>query len=621
MPGTPPTTSANAAAAPAFDPNDLVAALQAFATSGQSLPQQSTPTIPRFVYDPANSHCVALWFDRIAAKFRLYKLSDEDKVAYAIDALDADVYAQVARELLPDKLSDLKDFGKLEQTMVGLFDRQESLFVKRYSLFQMEWKGPEHESINAMVAHVREATLAAIDPVTKSLPLAEVQTLVLLMAMKHPALEVFRTQVLNLLKKDPATSLSTCQTTMNNTFETQREQKLVMETSVNYVQKIGSGHEKKLSKEGRGRRLSSPCASCGGQHDRNTCRFRHAKCNYCDVVGHIEKVCRYKKNCEGLSDSDDTPSSPRKQRKRPTSFNNRDQQSSDIRVGAVYLQPPASRPTILSIQSRADDHRRSFYSFCGPITLRVAVKNTQISAQFDTGAGISVISLRDYKKLGKPFCTGQPFTAGAAGKARLPILGSFVRRVTFNGSMKHVRLHVADVRTSILGRNFMRIFDLDQPIRDLIQPSSATSNASSAAKENIVPVCAKCGHESPLLRPQVTPTFGQDLDMERKYDQPHREDFVMANLNLMVPEVHQVSAASVSSTSNSGQIATTSTHDPDFSPTVAESLSRTSPSAVAVGIQHHAAVASISLQPVHRNARDRSQTNCLRPNSKMKSYI
>ncbi|KFD49840.1 hypothetical protein M513_09307 [Trichuris suis] len=45
------------------------------------------------------------------------------------------------------------------------------------------------------------------------------------------------------------------------------------------------------------------CASCGGEHQRNQCRFRNAICRWCSRKGHIEKVCRSKRAHNGPTDS------------------------------------------------------------------------------------------------------------------------------------------------------------------------------------------------------------------------------------------------------------------------------------------------------------------------------
>uniref|UniRef100_A0AC35GY03 Uncharacterized protein n=1 Tax=Panagrolaimus sp. PS1159 TaxID=55785 RepID=A0AC35GY03_9BILA len=95
--------------------------------------------------------------------------------------------------------------------MVNLFDRTESVFAKRYSSFHMTWSGPEHESIAEYCSRVRES-VAACDP-TKFGPV-QYETMVLIMGMKHPALDIFRTQALQLLNKDPDTSLDKIQGAM-----------------------------------------------------------------------------------------------------------------------------------------------------------------------------------------------------------------------------------------------------------------------------------------------------------------------------------------------------------------------------------------------------------------------
>ena len=46
------------------------------------------------------------------------------------------------------------------------------------------------------------------------------------------------------------------------------------------------------SQEKRSRKKYGPCLSCGGDHLRQSCKFRHVKCFKCQKTGHIAKVCK-----------------------------------------------------------------------------------------------------------------------------------------------------------------------------------------------------------------------------------------------------------------------------------------------------------------------------------------
>ena len=53
-----------------------------------------------------------------------------------------------------------------------------------------------------------------------------------------------------------------------------------------------STSERKTTQAGGEVLQSLHCASCGGEHSRNTCHFRNVKCLKCGKLGHIAKVCR-----------------------------------------------------------------------------------------------------------------------------------------------------------------------------------------------------------------------------------------------------------------------------------------------------------------------------------------
>uniref|UniRef100_A0A914Z5J2 Gag protein n=1 Tax=Panagrolaimus superbus TaxID=310955 RepID=A0A914Z5J2_9BILA len=307
-------TPSGKSAAPAFDPTALADAIQALVHNNAAAQSSVGPAkmeIPKFVYDPARPTCAVVWFDRLHILFRLHQHTDAEKVALALNALDGPTFEKVQRALLPDAISTLEDFDKLKATMVKVFDRKVSVFAQRYASFQTEWKGPEHESIGDYCARVREL-VSACDPAKFGED--QYQTMVLLMGMKHPSLEVFRVQLLNLLNKNADTTLDQVETAMTATYQTQQEQKLPMGTSISYVKKVNNGNGKKPFKK-REKNSSSTCASCGGQHSRDSCRFRNAVCHACNKSGHIEKVCYKKNNNRPFLDTRSSNAEPMKDRR------------------------------------------------------------------------------------------------------------------------------------------------------------------------------------------------------------------------------------------------------------------------------------------------------------------
>uniref|UniRef100_A0A914R2Q9 RNA-directed DNA polymerase n=1 Tax=Panagrolaimus davidi TaxID=227884 RepID=A0A914R2Q9_9BILA len=103
---------------------------------------------------------------------------------------------------------------------------------------------------------------------------------------------------------------------MTDTFETHRDQKILTGASVNFVQKVSSGQSKQHSKKGGKKQQSKPmvpCASCGGAHARETCKFKNAECRFCKKSGHIEKVCMKKNNTQSVSGTGSNQSSRRPQ--------------------------------------------------------------------------------------------------------------------------------------------------------------------------------------------------------------------------------------------------------------------------------------------------------------------
>uniref|UniRef100_A0AC35EYZ7 Peptidase A2 domain-containing protein n=1 Tax=Panagrolaimus sp. PS1159 TaxID=55785 RepID=A0AC35EYZ7_9BILA len=428
---------------PAIDSNTLAAAFDAF-TQMQAQRQSQNPTpapmatttrtfpaIPTFRPDLAKANYASTWFAKLESLFRLQTFTDGEKCALAVSALDESAFEDVARALLPEKLQSLADFAKLEKTMVDLYDRTESVFAKRYAAFNLEWKGPEYESPAAYAARVREQ-VGAMD--WKTFNEAAGETMCMLLGMKHPALESFRMQVLNLLTKDPATSMNTCVAAMNAALQTNRDQRLIVNPNVNFVQKKVSTKVSTLVKKGGERpNQNLACPSCGGRHNRKDCKFKDAECRFCHIQGHIESVCRKKAGSKNTTSNE-------------SSANHRSKPQPRTKVNSVYIQNVYQSMDSLAAKRHMVD---------------ITINNVTFTAQLDDGADVTILSEADYRAIGSPSLSGPGLSAKTANGQKLKIRGSFTALVTLKGKEAHVHLHVAEVPFSLLGINFFQAFRIN----------------------------------------------------------------------------------------------------------------------------------------------------------------
>uniref|UniRef100_A0A914Z822 DUF7041 domain-containing protein n=1 Tax=Panagrolaimus superbus TaxID=310955 RepID=A0A914Z822_9BILA len=83
---------------------------------------QNLPSIPKFICDPAKPNGASLWFDQLDSLFRLQPVTDTEKCALVINALDSSTFEKVSRALLPDPIKTCVDYNKLRDKMIGLFE-------------------------------------------------------------------------------------------------------------------------------------------------------------------------------------------------------------------------------------------------------------------------------------------------------------------------------------------------------------------------------------------------------------------------------------------------------------------------------------------------------------------
>lgn len=388
----------------------------------------SFPTLPTFRHDPADPTCASSWFDQIDIKFKFTSLNDEEKAGHALSALDSATFKKVCRAFLPTKPTAIKDYAKLKDVMIKMFDFTESLFAKRYSRFQIEWKGPEHESVTDLLARIRlNSTYFDMVNFTEN----ELDTMTLLMSMKSIALEPYRIKILNMLNADPKTPLTACGEALSSSIQTQREQFLpVKQPAVNLVRK-----KKPQRQSWVNNRSNDSCASCGGAHPRSTCKFRNETCRLCKTFGHISTVCKKSKLKAPGPSTSHPHATPRVH-------------SSAKTVGQVTTFSSLR----VSSFNTVNLHNR--------IMVSPSIHGKAVNLQLDTGADVTVLNRHDYAFLGSPTFTGTAFYAQAAGNNQMLIDGSFETDVKVNDESAVLRIYVADTVSSLLGLDIVNTFGL-----------------------------------------------------------------------------------------------------------------------------------------------------------------
>uniref|UniRef100_A0A914Z206 Peptidase A2 domain-containing protein n=1 Tax=Panagrolaimus superbus TaxID=310955 RepID=A0A914Z206_9BILA len=170
------------------------------------------------------------------------------------------------------------------------------------------------------------------------------------------------------------------------------------------------------------------CASCGGNHYRKDCKFKDAVCRFCSNIGHIEAVCRKKAASKPQSSNGNSANQCSKPR---------------VSVNSTYIQK-VSQPVPFAADKRH--------------MVEIGINDVTITAQLDNGADVTIMSDHDYQRIGCPTLTGKAITALMANGYQLKIRGSFRAMVTLKGHAAHVKIHVADIPTTLLGINFFESF-------------------------------------------------------------------------------------------------------------------------------------------------------------------
>ncbi|XP_046802727.1 uncharacterized protein K02A2.6-like [Lucilia cuprina] len=197
--------------------------------------------------------------------------------------------------------------------------------------------------------------------------------------------------------------------------------------------------------------LFKSCSGCFVSHKRENCKFRFATCNKCGKKGHISPVC--------MSENINT----NKRNKR--NYNRRD---IDI-IETIF--------DVTGVVKNKDS--KSF--------IQLEIFNQIVNFQMDSGASISIITLKTYRKLNRPKLIQTKRMLYGFGKKEIPVLGEIHTTVKCGGQRKNVVIVVVntEVGDNLFGYDLFRKFGFE------IQQIKTITAVSVTFSKNINDLLAK----------------------------------------------------------------------------------------------------------------------------------
>lgn len=164
----------------------------------------------------------------------------------------------------------------------------------------------------------------------------------------------------------------------------------------------------------------SPCQTCGStQHLRANCKFRESLCNHCKRKGHLERVCRQKT----------------------------DKPSSTHSVNTIYKL--ATENLLPSSSARS-------------VMVPLQVNDVRLQFELDTGTLHTLVSHRDWQRLGSPQLRPTTLTLTCYDGQSLVVCGESMVSVRHGQQRHDLSLVVVDNDgPPLLGLHWLRILQID----------------------------------------------------------------------------------------------------------------------------------------------------------------
>jgi hypothetical protein len=378
--------------------------------------QDVSGQVEKFIYQPEEGLTFDRWINRaqrVFASDKGKKLSDSDKAAIICAKLSAEDYNQFESDQLPKKLEALT----LEETtkhLMRLFGKKESVFSRRYRGWQTEIGADE--SYLAFAARIKKT---AEDFEMESFGRDDLMTQLFVQGLKSAKHAMVRKKMLEKAdeyqaKLESAEEASTVpKLTVDQLADTAT--RLANLDKVNKtVDPIRAIEVTAIQKNVRDDKKLWKCRLCTGFHFHRECPYKDKRCYDCNEVGH------QKGSCQSAKDFKDKMKKKR----------------GDVKVDKVETKKSA----------------RKF--------VRPRINGVQVTLKLDTGSDWTIISSKNWTKVGQPRLSPATVTAVSASGDTVSNLGYFSAVCDLNGVTSVTDVYVSKEGLNLFGNGAMEALDL-----------------------------------------------------------------------------------------------------------------------------------------------------------------
>uniref|UniRef100_F1KU04 Peptidase A2 domain-containing protein n=1 Tax=Ascaris suum TaxID=6253 RepID=F1KU04_ASCSU len=374
------------------------------ASTAEFITSSLSTRLPEFAYDPDNGGTFDVWFNRyedIISKDGA-ALDDAARARLIVSKLDATTYARFTNHILPKRASELS-LEDTVKTLKELFGHNTSIFARRYVYLRTQRNG---ESLNDYTGIVNQRhEMAEFNTITPE----QMKCLVWICGLHSSEDADIRTRALRKMEDNPQATLKELTTEIQQFLSIRQDTKLLNSPSASLLPEINTVNTRKNCMPNP----PSPCFRCGRLHWAKDCDFINKTCHDCKLIGHKKGFCK---------------NFTKKKKKK--------QNSRKERRAANYVTVITSNAADIAPINR--------------IYRQVQINGITVQMRLDTGADVTLLSVRDWIAINRPKLLPPLVKLKSANNKNIKVRGYFECDFDINGHKGRGYCHVADTQ-SLLG--------------------------------------------------------------------------------------------------------------------------------------------------------------------------